>query len=68
MRMTAASGFRVIELKRYGFIPRNSLGRLPLRFGDSGSAARWVDRVDEGLGRVLGPLVQNFGFVAAPDS
>lgn len=68
MRLTAASDLTVKEVKRYGFLPRNSLGRLPPLFGESPSVVRWVDRVDEGLGTVLGPLVQNFGFVAVRDS
>ncbi len=64
VRLTAETCFELKELKRYGILPRNSLGRASPRIGESRVAARLVDAVDDTLGLLLWPIVQNFGFVA----
>ncbi|MGI8752378.1 MAG: methyltransferase domain-containing protein [Acidimicrobiales bacterium] len=64
VRLTGETGFELKELKRYGILPRNSLGRVSPRIGESEVAARLVDAVDDTLGLLLWPIVQNFGFVA----
>jgi SAM-dependent methyltransferase len=64
--LMSAAGFEIRDFKWYGALPRNSLGRLPPRFGDSVLAAQVTDRVDDILGWVIRPFVQNAGFVARP--
>jgi len=60
-----ASGFSVLELHRYGAIPRNILGRLPGRLRDSRVLASAVNALDILLEKALMPVSQNYAFVAA---
>lgn len=68
LRLFRDAGFTVRQSKRYGFLPRNVLGRLPERLRDSLAltrAANLTDRVSELL---LAPLTQNNLIVASkPD-
>jgi cyclopropane fatty-acyl-phospholipid synthase-like methyltransferase len=63
-RLTAQSGLELLEVERYGILPRNILRRLPgpLRH------ARWVadlwGTADAVAGVALSPLCQNYAFVA----
>ena len=61
-----AADFSVVETGRYGFLPRNSLNRLPARLRDSPSLADAVNRSDAVLERLFSPVVQNYYFVARP--
>lgn len=59
-----SAGFSVLELHRYGAIPRNMLGRLPGRLGHSPMLASSVNALDLLLERAMVPISQNFAFVA----
>ncbi len=59
------TGFSLLELHRYGAIPRNTLGRLPGRLRCSRTLATAVNTFDVLLERALVPITQNFAFVAA---
>jgi SAM-dependent methyltransferase len=59
-----ASGFRVVEIRRYGFVPRNVLGRLPEPLRNGIRFTRLVNLLDLGLESVFAPLTQNLGIVA----
>lgn len=61
-----ATGFSVVELHRYGAIPRNMLGRLPGRLRQSQWLASGVNALDLLLEKAMVPVSQNFAFVAAP--
>ena len=54
----------MVELGRYGFLPRNSLGQLPAGL----AGARWLavawSAMDDLLSFALWPLCQNHLFVA----
>ena len=67
-RLCAKSGFSVVEVGRYGFLPRNSCNRLPARLRHSGLLAAAVNRGDAVLERLFRPIVQNYYFVARPGS
>jgi SAM-dependent methyltransferase len=63
-RLTRAAGLELLEVARYGFLPRNGLSRLPAGL----RRARWTadlwDALDATLGAGFAPLCQNFAFVA----
>jgi SAM-dependent methyltransferase len=63
-RLTAATGFAVRDVARYGFLPRNSFNRLPGSLRSSERVASIVNGVDRVLERVFSPLAQNYYFVA----
>jgi SAM-dependent methyltransferase len=60
-----AAGFDVLEMHRYGAIPRNVLGRLPGPLRDSRALASAVNLVDVVLEKALLPVSQNLAFVSA---
>jgi SAM-dependent methyltransferase len=62
--MTAAAGLEVIELRRYGALPRNVLSRLPVWIRDSVWFAHGVDVTDRVLSRIVAPFTQSFALVA----
>jgi SAM-dependent methyltransferase len=55
-----------VDVGRYGFLPRNSLTRLPPRLRDSPLMTAVVNRGDAVLERLFSPIVQNYYFVARP--
>ena len=63
-RLTGQAGLELLEVGRYGILPRNMLRRLP----GSLRRARWVaelwDTADAVAGVALSPLCQNYSFVA----
>jgi SAM-dependent methyltransferase len=63
-RLARGAGLELLEVARYGFLPRNVLDRLPAGL----RRARWTadlwDALDAALGAALAPLCQNFAFVA----
>ena len=63
-RLTRGAGLELLEVARYGFLPRNGLHRLPAGL----RRARWIadlwDALDAALGAGLAPLCQNFAFAA----
>jgi SAM-dependent methyltransferase len=63
-RLASAAQLRLVDLHRYGVLPRNSLGRLGGSVQDSPLGARVVDVVDDVAGVVLNPFCQNWAFVA----
>jgi SAM-dependent methyltransferase len=64
-RLLADAGLELVELRRYGALPRNVLTRLPRRLAESLWLARAVDVTDRVLTRIVGPIAQSFAFVAA---
>ena len=62
--LVEAAGLELLEIERYGILPRNSGHRIfgPLR--KAHAPARLWDAADRALGAVLAPLCQNFLFVA----
>lgn len=65
-RLCAAAGLRLLAIGRYGFLPRNSFGRLPARLRSSSLVASAVDACDAVLERLFSPVDQNYFFVAKP--
>lgn len=64
LNLADKTGFRIIEIRRYGFLPRNSLGRLPSPFRYSVTLATVWDILDIILGFLFSPICQNYYFVA----
>ena len=62
-KLTAATGFILLEKGRYGFLPRNSLGRLPKRLAYSKALANFWDILDNILSLIFSPFCQNYFFV-----
>jgi SAM-dependent methyltransferase len=62
--LCAATGFSVLELHRYGAIPRNVLARLPGRLRRSQLLSTAVDAFDVLLEKALLPVSQNYAFIA----
>jgi SAM-dependent methyltransferase len=60
------AGFGVLEKGRYGFLPRNSLNRLPRSLRDAPAVTAILNRGDALLERLFSPVVQNYYFVARP--
>jgi len=58
-----AAGLEVLELWRYGFLPRNVWGRFP-QLGASVRLADLWGALDEGVARLLPAVCQNWAFVA----
>lgn len=63
-RLVRGAGLELLEVQRYGLLPRNSLAHLPAGWRDSRVVADAWDALDAALGAVLGPICQNWGFVA----
>jgi SAM-dependent methyltransferase len=62
------AGLSVVDSGRYGFLPRNSLRRLPGRLRNSRALASALNRSDAVLERLFSAVVQNYYFVARPAS
>jgi cyclopropane fatty-acyl-phospholipid synthase-like methyltransferase len=62
------TGFTLLDRGRYGFLPRNSLNRLPRSLRDAPVVATALDQSDALLERLFAPIVQNHFFVARPSS
>ncbi|MBI5711623.1 MAG: class I SAM-dependent methyltransferase [Candidatus Eisenbacteria bacterium] len=62
--LVRAAGLELVEARRYGFLPRNSLHRVPGPLREARWAADLWDALDAGLGALLSPLCQNWAFVA----
>jgi SAM-dependent methyltransferase len=54
----------LVDSGRYGFLPRNSLNRLPARLRDARFVSSALNRGDAMLERLFSPVVQNYYFVA----
>ena len=63
LRLARDAGFELLHVERYGFLPRNTLHRLGDSLATSSSFARAWDAADSALGRVFGPVCQNWCFV-----
>jgi len=63
-RLTRDAGLELSYVERYGFLPRNSLARLPAALATSRRFARAYDAADAALGALFGPICQNWCFVA----
>ena len=58
-----AAGWELLELNRYGFLPRNFWARAP-HLGDRPAVAEFWDTADQLLGRTFRGITQNFRFAA----
>ena len=67
-KLCAEAGLSVVEVGRYGFLPRNSCNRLPARLRGSRLLAAAVNLGDAVLERLFRPVVQNYYFVARPET
>jgi len=63
-RLVAEAGLELVETRRYGVIPRNTVHRLLGPARDAEWAARLWDAVDGALAVPLDPVAQNHCFVA----
>jgi SAM-dependent methyltransferase len=64
-RLSEAAGLQLRAMGRYGFLPRNSLSRLPASARSSRRVASWINVADFLLERAFSPFTQNYFFVAA---
>lgn len=63
-KLVKNSNFKLIKLDRYGFLPRNSLSKLPKSVRSSYSFAFFWDTIDKFFSLILSPFCQNYFFVA----
>jgi SAM-dependent methyltransferase len=63
-RLTRDAGLELLHVERYALLPRNSLQHLPDALRTSRRFARAYDRADDVLGKLFGPICQNWCFVA----
>jgi len=63
-RLVAGAGLELLELRRYGVIPRNTVHRLLGPARDAAWAARLWDALDAVLGVPFSAVAQNHAFVA----
>lgn len=63
-RLVSQAGLELLEVSRYGVLPRNVTGRLPLIVRRSRVFARAFDLLDAILLVVLAPISQNWAFAA----
>jgi SAM-dependent methyltransferase len=66
-RLCREAGLSLTEEGRYGFLPRNSMNRLPIAVRNSPALTFAVNRTDEWLEWLLPAIVQNHYFVAKRD-
>ena len=66
--LVRGAGLELLEIERYGLLPRNSLRGLPALLARSRAFARAWDGVDAALGVPLGPICQNWAFVARKEA
>jgi SAM-dependent methyltransferase len=62
--LISAADFELLHLRRYGFLPRNSLGTLPAAFRRSLLFAETWDRLDIVFSLVFSPLCKNYMFIS----
>lgn len=62
--LVRGAGLELLEVARYGVLPRNSLARLPGPLRHSRAFADVWDALDAALALPFGPIAQNWGFVA----
>lgn len=63
-KLTKFSGLKIIEIGRYGFLPRNSFARLPSYLKLSRSLALFWNLLDKLFSFIFSPFCQNYFFVA----
>jgi len=63
-RLVAGAGLELVEVRRYGLLPRNVLRLLPKRTRSSWAFADAWDRLDDLLSWPLAAISQNYLFVA----
>ncbi len=63
-RLTRQAGLELLEVERYGILPRNILRRLPGPLRHARRVADLWDTADAVAGAALSPLCQNYAFVA----
>lgn len=63
-RLALGAGLELLAIERYGLLPRNGLANLPPALLRSPSVANAWDGLDRALGAALGPICQNWAFVA----
>jgi SAM-dependent methyltransferase len=66
--LVRGAGLELLEIERYGVLPRNSLRALPAPLATSRAFARAWDGVDAALAIPLGPICQNWAFVARKEA
>lgn len=64
LKIASKTGFKLVAMKRYGFLPRNSLGKLPHPFKFSSVLAFLYNSLDVLLSFIFSPICQNYYFVA----
>ncbi len=64
VRLVDGAGLELLELRRYGLLPRNLLARMPRSLRGSRVTADAWDVLDAALGAPLSALCQNWGFAA----
>lgn len=67
-KLTKNGGFKLIEIGRYGLLPRNSFAKLPFILRLSKSLTFFWDTLDKFLIFIFSPLCQNYFFVAKKDT
>ena len=63
-----ATTFEVVEARRYGFLWRNRLSRLPGILSDAPPGVAFINWLDAVLERLFFPFCQNWGFVLVKPS
>jgi SAM-dependent methyltransferase len=63
-QLCSPSGFEILKLKRYGFLPRNMWGRFPEAVRNSEIISQSWNRLDYFLSGPFNPFCQNHLFVA----
>ena len=58
-----ATTFELVEARRYGWLPRNSLRRLPAVMSDASASVAIFNGLDTALEHLLAPFCQNWAFV-----
>ncbi len=59
------AGLQMLDVGRYGALPRNLWHAAPERVASSRVVARGWNAIDRGLGAIISPVCQNFYFVAS---
>lgn len=64
--LCAEAGLKIVELRRYGALPRNFWSAVSASLANREAVAAAWDFLDEVLELVLSPVLQNYFFVARP--
>ncbi len=64
VRLVHDAGLELLQVQRYGCLPRNVLARLPAGLRHARALADAWDGLDAALGAALGPICQNWAFAA----